>query len=71
MKLDYLKMLTEIDKLVDNDWGFEIIDCKNMPNAKPFTQKEAREMSKVLGQIYSIAHCISCPPCQGKYAKRT
>ena len=67
MKLDYLKMLREIDKLVNNDWGFEMIDCKMMPKAKPFTQKEAKEMSQRLGQIYLISHCITCTACQIRY----
>jgi hypothetical protein len=39
MNINYLKMLEEIDKMLEGDWAFEMIDCKRMPNAEPFTQK--------------------------------
>ncbi len=59
-------MISDIDKLLQSDWAFDVIDCKSFPDSK-FSQKEAKEMSKVLGQIYSIAHCIHCKSCQTKY----
>ena len=67
MKLDTERMVREIDKIVNSDWGFEMVDCRRMPDSKPFTQKEAEEMSDALGEIYRIAHCISCKACQSKY----
>lgn len=61
--LPYKKWLSEIDALVNNDWGFEVVDEMNMPNARPFSQEQAKEMSRVLGKIYSISHRISCKAC--------
>ena len=61
-KLDTDRMVRDIDVLVNNDWGFEIVDVKSK-----FTQKEAREMSAVLGKIYTISHCITCNACNVKY----
>ena len=65
-RLPYKKMIEAIDKLVDNDWGFEMIDLKHDLHSKkknaylPFTQEEAIEMSEALGKIYQIAHCVHC-----------
>lgn len=67
MTLDYKKMVTEIDKLLEGDWAFDLIDGKNLPNAKPFTQKEAKKLSDIMGKIYNISHCIHCKACQTKY----
>lgn len=67
MTLDHLKMLKEIDGLLDSEWAFEMIDCKRMPGAKPYTQEEAQEMADTLGKIYLISHCIHCTACQYKY----
>lgn len=59
-------MIEAIDNLVNNDWGFEMIDLKidlrDLEHIKyhKFTQKEAEEMSKVLGKIYQISHCVHC-----------
>lgn len=66
-KLPYRKMLEAIDAIVNNDWGFEVIDLKcdmrdltNKDKYYKFTQKEAIEMSKALGKIYQISHCLHC-----------
>ena len=62
-------MLKDINDIVDNDWGFEMVDMKhNLRNGgyHKFTQKEAQEMSKALGNIYSISHGIYCV-CGNKY----
>lgn len=64
-KLNYKKMLEEIDALVNNDWGFDI-DCHSLPHSKPFTQAEAKEMARVLMKIYTISHGIDCV-CGNKY----
>ena len=63
-EVNYKAMVIDIDNLLESDWAFEMIDGKNLPGAKPFTQKEAKEMSKVLGQIYMIAHCVHCKACR-------
>ena len=68
MKLDYKKMLEDINKLVQTDFCFDM-DCRNIPNSKPFTQEEAKNMANIIGNIYSIAHCTTCKACQSKYYK--
>ena len=64
--LDRAKMLRDINRLVDNDWAFDI-DCHSLPNSKPFTQKEAKEMASVIARVHMISHCITCTSCQRKY----
>ena len=59
-------MLKDIDELLETDWALKMIDLKMLPNAKPYTQKEARQMADCLGKIYTIAHCIHCDACGGK-----
>jgi hypothetical protein len=66
MKLDYKKMLKEIDALVETDFCFEM-ECHKLPNVSKFTQKEAEQMSEIISSIYSIAHCVHCSACQTKY----
>jgi len=66
MKLNYLKMLKDIENKVEDDFVFNM-NCKRMPNSKPYTQKEAEQMADLLGSVYSISHCIHCRACQKKY----
>ena len=66
-------MVQDIDLIVNNDWGSDMIDLKHDfikgdGSYKPFTQKEAIEMSKALGSIYSISHGVACV-CGNKYIK--
>jgi len=68
-KLDYKKMIRCIDDLVNNDFGSEM-EFKILPRSKPYTQEEAKKMSRIISKIYSIAHCISCETCAQKYAIR-
>lgn len=65
-KLNHYKMLEDITNLVETDFCNNM-DIKSLPKSKPYTQKEAREMASLLGQIYLIAHCIHCGACQSKY----
>lgn len=65
-ELDFKRMIREIDTLVSTDFMFDM-DCHDLPKAKPYTQAEAQEMQRVLGKIYSIAHCIDCEACQPKF----
>jgi len=57
--LNYKKMLEDICLLVENDFFFDM-DTRNVPNPKPFTQEEAKQMCKIIGEVYSIAHGIHC-----------
>lgn len=59
-------MLQEIDELVGTNFLHDM-DMKGLPKSKPYTQKEAEEMSKILGQVYMISHAIHCKPCGRKY----
>lgn len=65
-KLNTLKMLEDINKLVDNDFIFSL-ECKLLPNAEKFTQKEAKTMMDILTSVYLISHCIHCKACSRKY----
>lgn len=74
-RINYKKMLKDINAMVDNDWAFDVTDCKVKEAKKgkitkwdKFTQEEAQQMSEVLGDIYKIAHGIDCV-CGNKYTK--
>ena len=69
MSLNYKKMVEDIDDLVESDFCLDM-DCKNLPGSEPVTQKEAREMIRIIGEVYSIAHCIHCEACRDKYLKK-
>lgn len=72
-KLDHYRMLKDISNLVETDFvaSMEMNLLLNSKTGKlyPFTQEEAQEMSALLSQVYSIAHCITCHACQAKYLK--
>lgn len=59
-------MIKEVNKIMQTDFMFDM-DCKSLPNQKPFTQKEAKKMRDELMKIYSISHCVSCTACNSKY----
>jgi len=64
MKLDYKKMIKEIDALVQTDFSFDM-ECKLLDGK--FTQKEAKQMADLISRVYSISHCLHCEACQTKY----
>jgi hypothetical protein len=65
--MNHLKMLAEICALVESDFVVDM-ECKaHLPDQKPYTQKEAREMGILLADIYSIAHAIHCEACAKPY----
>lgn len=66
MKLDYKKMLKDINTLVGTDFAMDM-DYKQLPHSHPYTQEEAGNMAQIIGQVYLIAHCTYCTACQGKY----
>ena len=70
LELDYHKMIKEIDKLVQTDFVFDM-ECMLISKKHKYTQKEAREMAKLLSTIYSISHIEHCKACRTiKYAKK-
>ena len=68
MKLDTLKMLEDINKLVENDFCAEM-EAKLMPHAKPYTQWNAQKMAIRLARVYTISHATHCKACQKPYLK--
>ncbi len=67
-QLDLVKMLESINEIVGSDWA-EKMSWKQLPDSKPYTQKEASKMATALGKIYTIAHCLTCKACQPKWIK--
>lgn len=68
--LDYKRMVEEIDKLVNTDFGEDMNFKANiLVNGKyrEITQEEAREMANIIGQVYLISHAIDCENCGKKY----
>ena len=66
VKLNYKKMVEDIDELVETDFCFDM-DCRAIHPKQPFTHEESIKMRDILMKIYSIAHCNTCTACQGKY----
>ena len=74
MKLDYDKMLKEINALVQTDFctdmEMHLIPQEKTGKPMEYTQEEAQEMAKLLSRVYSISHCTTCRACQKKYSKK-
>ena len=68
-KLNWEKMVREIDNLVETDFCEEMA-VKELPHSKPYIQKEAKQMAELLGKVYSIAHACDCGACQKDYVKK-
>lgn len=66
MKLDYKKMVKDIDKLVNNDTCFNL-EMYFMPNSKEVSQEDAKKAIEIIGQVYMISHGIACSACNKKY----
>lgn len=67
-KLDYEKMIKDVYEVIEKNGNFLFdIECKNIPKAQEYTQKEAKKMQSILGSVYMISHCVSCNACQRKY----
>jgi hypothetical protein len=58
-----LELLERINELVQTDFAFDM-DCHALPNSKPFTQAEAKEMARIIGRVYSLAHRTTCEACR-------
>lgn len=58
-----LQLLERINELVQTDFAFDM-DCHALPNSKPFTQAEAKEMARIIGRVYSLAHRTTCEACR-------
>ena len=65
IKMNYRKMLEDINNLVDTDFCAEM-EMKTLPKSGSYTQMEAEEMSKLLAKVYSISHCLYCQSCRRK-----
>jgi len=56
------KMLTEIADMLESDFAFEMVG-----RTGDYTQKEALGMANLIGDIYTVAHCIHCKACGRRY----
>lgn len=65
-KLDYERMVNEIDDLVGTDFAFNMVNELYM-DTRRYTQVEAEKMAEILDQVYQISHRVHCKACQGKY----
>jgi len=68
--MKYLKMLKEIDLLVNNDWAAGL-EMKLLPKSAPYTQLEAKEMADTIAKVYSVSHATHCKSCGAKYTTPT
>ena len=64
--LDYKKMVSDIDYLVNNYFCADM-EMRLIPNSQKYTQEESKKMSDIIARVYSISHCISCSACSQKY----
>lgn len=65
-KLDYKKMVEDIDSLIKTDFLSDI-EGKIVTDGSPLSQEQSEEMINVLLKIYEISHCTTCTACQTKY----
>mgnify|MGYP001767607565 CR=1 FL=1 len=65
--IDLKRMLKDINKLVETDFCESMCDNSNLQ----YTQEQSKKMAKIIGQVYSIAHCTHCKACQQKYIIKT
>ena len=64
--MNYKKMVQDINKLVDNDFSFDM-ELKLIPNNKKYTQEESLEMANLISKVFGISHCLTCEGCGIKY----
>jgi succinate dehydrogenase/fumarate reductase-like Fe-S protein len=64
-ELNYKKMVNDINNIVSSEF------CEEMSVRADFdreiSQKQAKQMAHIIGEVYSIAHCITCKACSSKY----
>ena len=65
--MNHLKMLEDIDALVETDFVMEMETKLGAGTLQKYTQGEAAQMAQLLGKVYSIAHAIDCTSCNKKY----
>ena len=69
MKMDYKRMLEEIDLLVNNDF------CADMSMYECLDEEYPREasvkMADIIGKVYSISHAVHCSACGQKFLIKT
>lgn len=64
-KMNYLKMLDDINELVDTDFVHDME--LRMVDGSSYTKEEAHEMETLLSKVYLISHAIRCKSCGSKY----
>lgn len=68
--LDYKRMVEEIDKLANTDFGEDMSFKANVTvngEYREISQEDARKMANIIGSIYLISHSIHCSNCGKKY----
>ena len=66
MKLNYKRMVKDIDRL-DNNYVCFDLELKLMPDSKEISPEDAKEAIRIIGQVYMISHGITCSNCNKKY----
>jgi hypothetical protein len=66
MKLNYKKMVEDIDKIVNNDLCADL-EMRLMPNQGEISQEDAKTAIDIIGKVYMISHGITCSACNKKY----
>lgn len=70
-KLDYKKMLKDIDNLVNNDTVFSL-EVYRCPTTQEFKQEEVNQMLDIILDVYKISHTLHCKACRkSKYLLTT
>lgn len=68
-KLNYLKLVQDMNDLLETDFCFDM-DCKLSLNdgrdKNSFTQEEAQQMAKLIGELYTLSHYWYCGCGKGK-----
>lgn len=71
-KLDYKKMVEDINNLVETDFAEDMSMRANITHSgkhQEIKQEDAREMASLLARVYLISHCVHCESCGAKYRK--
>lgn len=54
--------LEKICDLVETDFANDM-EFLLLPNSRPYTQKEAKELADIVSSVYRLAHRIHCKVC--------
>lgn len=70
--VNYLKMLQDIDEIVNTDFTEDMNMKANITYSgthRLISQDDARKMANIIGSVYLISHAIHCENCGSKYKK--